>query len=99
MYGAYIMRRTQIYLEPRQSDALARRARRQGSTTSHLIREAIDRYLEVPERDEERLARFREALDASFGIARHLAPGDEYVERLRAADRARDDALRRSSPG
>jgi transposase len=97
MYGTYIMRRTQIYLEATQAEALAQRANRRGTTSSHLSREAIDRYLEVPEEDDARLARFRAALDASFGIAPHLPSGVEYVERLRAVDRARDEALERRS--
>ncbi len=39
MYDPYIMRRTQIYLEPEQSEELARRADVRGVTSSHLIRE------------------------------------------------------------
>ncbi len=45
MYSAYIVRRTQIYLEDDQAKAMASRARRRGVTASHVIREAIDDYL------------------------------------------------------
>jgi Arc/MetJ-type ribon-helix-helix transcriptional regulator len=93
MYDVYIMRRTQIYLEPSQMDALAQRARGRATTSSHLIREAVDRYLATPDPEDDRLARFRAALDQSFGVAPHLPPGDEYVRELREADRAREQAL------
>ena len=39
------MERTQIYLSERQTAELDRRARQQGTTRSHLIREALDQYL------------------------------------------------------
>lgn len=95
MYARYIMRRTQIYLDPQQADTLARRARARGSTTSHLIREAIESYLAAPESSDDRLSRFRSALDASFGIAPSLPSGEEYVREARSADRARDRDLER----
>ena len=87
MYAAYIMRRTQIYLEDAQSRQLAERARRRGTTSSHVIREAVDAYLARPESEDERvLERYRSALDTAFGAAPHLAAGSAYVEQLRAAD-------------
>jgi hypothetical protein len=93
------MRRTQIYLEEQQAGALARRARARGVTASHVIREAIDEYLAQPEDESAReLARFRAALDVSFGSAPRLVPGAAYTRRLRRADaeRARRlDARRR----
>jgi hypothetical protein len=99
MYSAYIVRRTQIYLEEQQAGALARRARVRGVTASHVIREAIDEYLAAPEDESEReLARFRAALDESFGSAPGLEPGAAFARRLRRADaeRARGlDARRR----
>jgi hypothetical protein len=90
MYTIYIMRRTQIYLDPRQAEELASRARRRGDTTSHLIREAIDEYLAEPNGDDERrLARYRAALDESFGAVPRLPDGSTYVEELRQGERER----------
>jgi hypothetical protein len=92
MYGVYIVRRTQIYIEEGQAEALARRARATGETASHVIREAIDRYLAEPH-DDDRLALFRAAVDDTFGVAPYLPSGDEYVRHVRAADRQRDERL------
>jgi hypothetical protein len=87
MYAAYIMKRTQIYLDEAQSRQLAERAARRGTTASHMIREAVDAYLAQPETEEERmLLRFRGALDAAFGVAPGLPDGVTYVDELRAAD-------------
>jgi Arc/MetJ-type ribon-helix-helix transcriptional regulator len=95
MYDSYIVKRTQIYLEEGQADELARQARTRGVTASHVIREAINDYLAKPENEAEQLARFRAALDQTFGIAPYLPPGDEYVAELRRADRRRHDDLER----
>jgi len=90
MYSAYIVRRTQIYLDEAQATAVANRARRRGVTASHVIREAIDDYLAEPEDASEReLARFRAALDRSFATASLLPESAAYVAELRAADRER----------
>jgi Ribbon-helix-helix protein, copG family len=104
MYAPYIMKRTQIYLEEAQSRELASRARRQGTTASHVIREAVDAYLAQPESGEEQvLQRYRAALDAAFGVAPHLADGIAYVDRLRSADLDRtvglDERRRGHRPG
>lgn len=99
MYAVYIMKRTQIYLEGSQAKALAERARAEGVTASHVIREAIDEYLAAPEAESEQLARFRAALDATFGIAPYLPPGDQYVEEQRTADRRRMDDLEKQWRG
>lgn len=99
MYITYTMKRTQIYLEDGQARQLATRARRDGVTASHVIREAIDRYLAEPEDEAAELARFRTALDATFGIAPYLPPGDDYVDQLRRADRARHEDLERQWRG
>jgi predicted DNA-binding protein len=81
------MRRTQIYLDEDQANALASRARRQGVTASHVIREAIDDYLAEPEDTSEReLARFRAALEQSFASAPRLSDSATYVDELRRAD-------------
>ena len=50
MYDPYIMKRTQIYLDDGQADELARRAKVRGTTTSKMIRDAIDEYLAEPRR-------------------------------------------------
>jgi len=89
------MKRTQIYLDERQAAELGRRAAVRGTTASKMIREAIDRYLAGPDEETDRLARFRAALEDGFGAAPYLEEGQRYVERLRQADRERDEALRR----
>ena len=87
MYTTYIVKRTQIYLDIEQSRELAARAKRRGTTTSHVIREAVDEYLARPEsEDERRLQRYRAAIEEAFGIAPYLPDGASYVESLRAAD-------------
>jgi len=93
MYTLYIMKRTQIYLDERQAEELGRRAAVRGTTASKMIREAIDHYLAEPDDTAQRLARYRAALDASFGIAPHLPEGATYVDELRGADRKREREL------
>ena len=94
MYTIYIMRRTQIYLDPAQAAELAIRARRRGVTSSHMIREAIEHYLAEPGDDPaRRLASFRAAVDRSFGTVPRLEDGASFTEDLRRADRQRAEAL------
>lgn len=93
MYNLYIMKRTQIYLDERQSVELGRRAAVRRTTASKMIREAIDQYLAEPDDASQRLGRYRAALDDSFGIAPHLPDGATYVDELRGADRAREREL------
>ncbi len=93
MYAIYIVRRTQIYLEERQAQAVARRARASGETASHVIRQAIDRYLGEPDDEAERLARFRVMADETFGVAPYLPSGAEYARQLRATDQQREGRL------
>lgn len=93
MYGTYIVKRTQIYLAEDQSEELARRARVRGTTASKMIREAIDQYLAQPDDPAARLARYRAALEDSFGSAPHLPDGASYVDEIRGADRARQREL------
>ena len=95
MYDPYIMKRTQVYLEDAQADALAQRAKARGTTASKMIREAIDEYLAEPDDTALRRARFRQALEASFGIAPYLPDGATYVDVLRSRDRRRDADLER----
>ena len=97
MYTSYIVRRTQIYLDEEQAEQLSRRARARGTTASKVIREAIDEYLAAPDDADAHLARFRAALDQSFGVAPYLAEGVQYVDELRHADLAREDELRERS--
>lgn len=88
------MKRTQIYLDEEQDRLLAERATVEGRTKSDLIREALGRYLAgSTETKEERLARFRAAVDAVAGIAPYLPPGDEYVRELRSHDVTRQREL------
>jgi predicted DNA-binding protein len=86
MYDLYIMKRTQIYLDDEQDRLLARRAKADGTTKSALIRQAIDRYLVSDEDEAFRLARFKAAAAAAFGIAPYLPDGATYVEEMRKAD-------------
>ena len=96
MYDSYIMKRTQIYLDDRQDEGLARRAAAEGLTKSALIRRAVDEYLdETDAGDELRLARFRTAVEAVAGAAPDLPQGSLYVERLRLLDVSRQDEIER----
>lgn len=93
VYNTYIVKRTQIYLAADQSKELARRASGRGTTASKMIREAIDQYLAEGDDPAARLARYRTALEDSFGVAPHLPDGASYVNELRGADRARQREL------
>lgn len=95
VYNSYIVKRTQIYLDHRQDDQLARRAAAEGLTKSALIRRAVDRYLDTDADDELRLARFRAAVDVVAGAAPDLPRGSLYVERLRALDASRQEEIER----
>ncbi len=88
------MKRTQIYIEESQDQKLARRAADSGRTKSELIRDALDQYLDGDTK-EARLRAFREAVVATTGSIPRLPPGADYVEQLRANDRAHDEALER----
>jgi predicted transcriptional regulator len=89
MYDPYIVHRTQIYLDDEQERALAERARRLGATKSALIREAIDGYLTPASAERRGLAQLRAAVAEASGCAAYLPAGEQYVEQLRSADRAR----------
>jgi len=93
VYDSYIVKRTQIYLDDKQDDDLARRAAAEGLTKSALIRQAVDEYLETDGDDELRLARFKAAVDAVAGSAPDLPLGSLYVERLRALDVGRQEEI------
>ena len=92
MYNSYIVKRTQIYLEPDQDLRLASRATAGGVTKSTLIREAIEAYLSTPDADDQ-LTQFRAALDAVADAPAQLSDGESYVEAIRAADTARQAEL------
>ena len=94
MYAAYIMReRTQIYLEPEQSDRLGKLAGMNGRSKSDLIREAIDMYLSSANRDDEDLRELKKAAKWFREHPLELPSGVEYVARLRRGERKRQDAL------
>ena len=95
MYDTYIVKRTQIYLDERQTEKLTKRAAARGTTASRIIREAIDEYLAEPDSEDVRLARFRAAVDAAFGTAPHLPDGARYVDEVRRPDTVREAELRR----
>lgn len=83
------MKRTNIYLEERQTTALDEVARRSGVTRAELVRRYVDRGLEqdVDSVDDD-LASF----DASFGVCTDETAEDRLTER---ADGARQEHLRR----
>ncbi len=78
------MRRTQLYLDDDLWTALRARARMQGTTISHLVRQAArECYLGDGEGR-------REAMRAFVGVAKdrsELADSTEYVRRLRRGSR------------
>jgi predicted DNA-binding protein len=89
MYTYIIVERTQIYLTESQTTELDRRARQQGTTRSHLIREAVETYL-TPNRDPKAVDA---VLDKVFGM---WAGRDDIVETtqdMRDADRRRVERL------
>lgn len=93
----YIVQRTQIYLDELSAGRLDERARARGATRSAVIRDAIDRYLELDDRAEaEVVARQRDALLGVFGIAPELAGA---VTEFRAADTERAIDLDRRRQG
>ncbi len=85
MYTYIVMERTQIYLSESQTRELDRRARAEGTTRSHLVREAIEKYL-APDRDPEA---FKAALDGIAGMWADRDDIDEIQEDLRRADHRR----------
>jgi hypothetical protein len=95
MYDSYIVKRTQIYLDEKQDDQLARRAAAEGLTKSALIRRAVDVYLDNGGDEELRLTRFKAAVEAVAGSAPDLPRGSLYVERLRALDLRRREEIER----
>jgi predicted transcriptional regulator len=82
MYTYIAVERTQIYLDDRQTAELDRRAREQGTTRSHLIREAIERYL-APDWDPEA---FKRALANAAGIWADRDDLDEIYASMREAE-------------
>lgn len=95
MYDQYTVKRTQIYLEDRQDNALARRARAEGVTKSALIRRALDDYLTGADDERLQLERFRAAVRSAAGSAPDLPSGARYVERLRTIDAGRQEEIER----
>ena len=85
------MERTQIYLTIAQTQELDRRARAQGTTRSHLMRDAVQRYL-GPQQDPEE---FKAALAGLAGIWADRDDLDELYADLRRRNRER---LRRLWP-
>jgi predicted DNA-binding protein len=89
MYTYIVMERTQIYLTETQTIELDKRARQQGTTRSHLIREAVETYL-APRWDPEA---FKVALDNVAGMWADRDDIDEIYQGMRAADRRRMERL------
>jgi predicted DNA-binding protein len=79
----YIVERTQIYLSKAQASALDKAAKEQGTTRSHLIREAIDEKYKTNQGDD-----LEDVLLRTAGLwADRTESGEEYVERIRGGDR------------
>ncbi len=85
MYAYIVMERTQIYLDQRQTEELDRRALELGTTRSHLIREAVERYL-APDWD---AGAFRATLRDVAGMWADHTDLDTIHESTREADRRR----------
>jgi len=79
------MERTQIYLTTAQTRELDRRARAQGTTRSHLIRDAVEQYL-GPQQDP---VEFKAALAQFAGIWADRDDLDELYADLRRRNRER----------
>ena len=77
------MERTQIYLTEAQTTELDRRARQQGTTRSHLIREALETYL-TPKRDPKEVDA---VLDRVFGMWKDRDDILEAIQGMRDAER------------
>ena len=99
MYAAYIVKRTQIYLDEDQDHALSEQARARGRMKSTLIREAIDGYLAPVDARDAELRRFRAAVRDASGSATYLERGADYVETIQADDRRRELDLERRRAG
>ena len=83
----YIMKRTQIYLEQAESNALDKEAQRTGHTRSQLIRQAITAaYLGERGQGDIEAA----LLDSAGAWKRRAMTGRKYVERLRRGRRLKD---------
>ncbi len=82
MYTYIVMERTQIYLTSAQTTELDKRAHQQGTTRSHLIREAVESYL-GPTWDPEA---FKRALDGIAGMWADRDDIDEIQRNLRDGD-------------
>jgi Arc/MetJ-type ribon-helix-helix transcriptional regulator len=93
MYDAYIVKRTQIYLDETQAAELAHRSIARGVTASHMIREAVELYLADADDEAAELARQRSALRDAYGAIPRLPEGVTYVDEVRQGDRARDERL------
>lgn len=86
----YIMNRTQIYLDDRQTARLDKRAAAEGSSRSMVIRRAVDLYLEQEEREGKAWQQqWKQAVDRSAGLAPHFEDGAGYVEEVRRTDAER----------
>ena len=84
------MHRTQIYLDEKQTTRLDERAAAEGTSRSTVIRRAVDDYLAKEDQDSAAWqGQWREALEASAGVAPYLGDGSEYVEEIRRADAER----------
>jgi predicted transcriptional regulator len=95
MYDSYIVRRTQIYLDPEQSERVGELALAEGRTRSDVIREAVDRYLAVTDSEPSRLARLKRVIAEM--AERGVSPIDEEaLAAFRDADRRYEERIRKA---
>jgi predicted transcriptional regulator len=95
MYDSYIVRRTQIYLDPEQSERVGELALAEGRTRSDVIREAVDRYLAATDSEQSRLARLKRVIAeiAERGVS---LIDEEALADFREADRRYEEKIRKA---
>jgi predicted transcriptional regulator len=92
MYDSYIVRRTQIYLDPEQSERIGELALAEGRTRSDVIREAVDKYLASADTEQSRLARLKRVIAE---IANHPVSliDEEALADFREANRRHEEMI------
>ena len=92
----HVVRRTQVYLDDQLRDALQARARRQKTTISELVRQAVrERYLS---RRDQQMKAMKEFVGIRKKRSRSLE-AVEYVRNLRRGDRLKRLRRRERSHG
>jgi Ribbon-helix-helix protein, copG family len=92
----WCMKRTNLYLETRQCDALDGMARAEGVSRAEIVRRIIDRAIDGGSDDD--LLSDLDAIDASFGVLDGSDGLDEILDAPRGPD-ARSEHLARIRSG